>query len=147
MAAMTRKEYQELYQKIVELYEARVDEYAREMESEKAKDLQAIARIWRLEHDAEDPPTLTAARRSTKVSTNGGPPKSQKDMIRLVIKRLSGTIDTPKVLKTFGEVFCDEEHPPDKSTVSKVFREMIKEGTLECTERAGFQKAAQYVKT
>lgn len=148
-AAMNREEYRELTRKIVALYEGRVVEYAREMESEKEKDLQAIARIWRLENDGQDPPTFVLANPPyAKASTNGAHPISQKQKIRRIIEGLSGPVDSAKVLKRFGELYIDsDEKQPESSTISKVFREMEKKGEIRKTKEAGFQQPAEYVKS
>jgi hypothetical protein len=142
---MTQEEYEGLVQKVVALYQARVEEYAKEMASEQEKDLQAIARVWKLEN-GEEPPTLTTtARRSVKATTNGHQPTSQKQRIRRIIGGLLGSIDSAKVLKRYGEVYPDEEQP-HSSTVSKVFRAMEEEQKLEKVKEAGFQQPAEYVK-
>jgi hypothetical protein len=144
MAAMTREEYQELVQKIIDLYRARVAEYAKEMDSEKEKDLEAVARVWRLEHEGQDPPPLSAPRAAT-ASINGHQPTSQKQRIRKIIDALSGSVDSAKVIRRFSEIYPNDTSP-ESSTVAKVFRELIIEEKLECTEPAGFQKPAQYKK-
>ena len=144
MAAMRREEYQELVQKIVDLYQARVVEYAKEMDSEKEKDLEAVARIWRLEHDGQAPPPLSVPR-AAKSSTNGHQPTSQKQRIRKIIEGLSGSLDSAKVIRRYGEIYPDDAIP-ESSTVGKVFRKLIEEEKLECTEPAGFHKPAQFKK-
>jgi hypothetical protein len=144
-ATMTAEEYQETVARIQQVFKTRRREALEQLEAEQEKDILALIRVWKLQHD-EPPPPLVARRSKSPAATNGDQPVSQKQRIRRIIHGLPGPLDSVKVVRRFGEVFPDENQP-ESSTVSKVFRELVKEGKLKCSKLAGFQQPAQYVKT
>lgn len=147
---MTREEYLETVRHIQELFAVRRAELLTQLEaleSEQEKDLLALNRVWKLQHKDEQPPWMGDALESSNASDsrNGMKPYSKAKRIRWIIDRLSGSIDSDKVIKRHGEVFPDEDQP-DTSNVSKVFRKMEGEGALKRTKEAGFQQPALYEK-
>ncbi|HSS19314.1 MAG TPA: hypothetical protein VLL54_04510 [Pyrinomonadaceae bacterium] len=146
---MTREEYLETVRRIQAIYKARRADALEQLEVEQEQDLLALIRVWKLMHDGESPPWMGDAikTRAKRVSTNGHQPPSQKQKIRRIIEGLTGAVDSKVVIKRFGEIYIDDKDKPESSTVSKVFREMTKEGILKCTKPAGFQQPAQFVKT
>ena len=148
-AIMTEREFLETIRRIQEVYKTRRADALHQLEVEQGEDLVALIRVWKVQHDGADPPPWmdrASKSRPSRVSTNGDQPISQKQRIRRIIDGLPGPLDSVKVIRRFGEVFPDEVQP-ESSTVSKVFRELVKEEKLKCTKTAGFQQPAQYAKT